>query len=55
VLSEEQKLAALRIVQEYRDRWESLEKENLENDVYAKLERTDYAHQYKESFEAMDN
>lgn len=42
ILSEEQKLSALRIVQEYRDRWEALEKENLESDVFAKLERAEY-------------
>lgn len=52
--SEEQRLTALRCVQEYRDRWEALEKENLESDVRAKLERAEYHHTYKELHEALD-
>lgn len=37
--SEDQKLYALRTVQMFRDRWEKLEKENLESDVLGKLNR----------------
>ena len=40
--TEEQKLAALRTVQAFRDRWEAVESENLENDVRKKLERAEY-------------
>ena len=52
--SEEEKLAALRTVQEYRDRWEALEKENLANDVNLKLERSEYFVQYRDNFEPQD-
>ena len=52
--SEEQKLFALRCVQMYRDRWEALEKENLESDVLAKLGRQEYDKVYKEHYEAQD-
>lgn len=54
-LSESEKLVALRIVQEYRDRWEALEKENLESDVQGKIERAQYTQQYKDAYENMDN
>jgi len=37
--SEQEKLDVLKSIQEFRDRWEALEKENLEADVRAKLER----------------
>lgn len=39
--SEEQKLFALRTVQKFRDRWEILERENLERDVTEKIDRSD--------------
>ena len=52
--SEEEKLAALRTVQEYRDRWEALEKENLANDVKAKLERSEYFLMYRDNQEPVD-
>ena len=53
--TEEEKLAALRTVQEYRDRWEALEKENLASDVNDKLERSEYNNTYKESYEPQDH
>ena len=40
--SEDKKLLTLRQVQMFRDRWEEVEKENLEADVRKKLERADY-------------
>ena len=52
--SPEQKLAALRCVQEYRDRWEALEKENLGADVNAKLERQEMNAVYREHHEQLD-
>jgi len=52
--NEDQRLYALRTVQMFRDRWEALEKENLENDVLAKLGRQEYDKVYKELYEAQD-
>ena len=52
--NEDQKLYALRTVQMFRDRWEALERENLENDVLAKLGRQEYDKVYKELYEAQD-
>lgn len=52
--SEEEKLAALRTVQSFRDRWEVVEKNNLEADVRKKLDRFDYDRAYKETYEALD-
>lgn len=49
---EAQKLTALRTVQMFRDRWEALEKENLESDVLKKLERQEYDKVYKEHYES---
>lgn len=42
-------------MQEFRDRWEALEKENLAADVNFKLNRSEYSNQYKEMYENMDN
>lgn len=52
--SEEEKLVALRTVQSFRDRWEVVEKTNLEGDVRKKLERAEYDKAYKETYEALD-
>jgi len=38
----------------FRDRWEALEKENMENDVLKKLDRQEYDKVYKEHYEAQD-
>lgn len=51
---DEQRLFALRCVKMYRDRWEALEKENLESDVLAKLGRQEYDKVYKETYEQQD-
>lgn len=39
VLTEEERLFALRTVQRYRDRWEQSEQDNLRSDIEAKIER----------------
>lgn len=52
--SDEEKLCALRTVQSFRDRWEVVEKSNLENDVKKKLERAEYDRAYKETYELLD-
>jgi len=46
--TEEQKLFALRAVKHFRDRWEAVEKENLETDVVKKIEREDPDRYYLE-------
>ena len=52
--SDGEQLGALRSVQEFRDRWEVLEKENLESDVRAKLHRAESLQTYKEQHEQQD-
>jgi len=52
--SGENKLLALRCVQKFRDRWEVVEKENLEADVRRKLDRAEYDKYYKEAYEQLD-
>lgn len=52
--SEQEKLLALRTVQSFRDRWEVVERTNLEGDVRKKLERAEYDRVYKETYEALD-
>jgi len=37
--TEREKVFALRAIQTYRDRWDLLEKENLERDVQSSIER----------------
>lgn len=54
VYTEKEKVFALRAVQEFRDRWEALEKENLKSDVAAKVERAEVDKVYKESHEPQD-
>lgn len=52
--TELERLFALRTVRAYRDRWEQLEKENLESDVEKKIERIDGDKYYKENHEIID-
>lgn len=52
--SEEQKMFALRTVQKFRDRWEGLEKENLQRDVNAKIDRSDMDKSYLANFRDID-
>ena len=42
-------------MQEYRDRWEALEKENLSSDVSNKIERSEYFVQYRDFNEQQDH
>jgi hypothetical protein len=53
--TEEEKLYALRTVQKFRDRWEILERENLQSDVAKKLERAEYEKFYKDHYETIDH
>lgn len=52
--TEREKVFALRAVQQFRDRWEALEKENLTNDVMAKMSRSEMDRIYKETHENLD-
>jgi len=45
---------ALRTVQAFRDRWEEVEKENLESDVYQKIDRSEYDKSYLANFRELD-
>ena len=44
----------MRTVQRFRDRWETLEKENLKADVEAKIQRAEFDKTYKEHYETLD-
>lgn len=46
---------ALRTVRNYRDRWEQVEKDNLESDIMLRLLNIAADKEYKENFEAVDN
>jgi len=52
--TEDQKMFVLRTVQKFRDRWEQLEKENLESDVNKKIERSEYDKSYMANFKEFD-
>lgn len=52
--SEEQRLFALRTVQKFRDRWEVLERENLERDVSEKIDRADVDQAYIANYRELD-
>lgn len=49
-----EKLFALRTIQDFRDRWEALEVENLRHDVQAKIDRAEIDKVYKEQHEPQD-
>lgn len=51
----DERLYALRTIQKYRDHWENIEKENLNNDIEQKLNILESDRIYKEQHEAMDN
>jgi hypothetical protein len=46
---------ALRTVRDYRDRWEQVEKENLEQDIMLRIRMLMKDREYKDYFEAADN
>lgn len=52
--TDREKIFTLRAVQEFRDRWEALEVENLRSDVQAKIDRAEHDKIYKEIHEAQD-
>jgi len=52
--SEREKVFALRAIQAYRDRWDLLEKENLERDVQSSIERAMKDKVYLEIHAAQD-
>jgi hypothetical protein len=53
--TEQQIKLALRTVRDYRDRWEQVEKENLEQDILLRIKSIQRDKEYKEHFEAYDN
>lgn len=53
--SNEERLAALRLVQQYRDIWEQSEDDHLRADIQMTLEMMEADRKYKESHEALDN
>ena len=53
--TEDQKLFALRTVQKFRDRWEVLERENLERDVQEKIDRAEVDQAYIANYRELDN
>lgn len=53
--TEEEKKFALRCVQNFRDIWETNEKESLKFDIEKRLEQMELDKQYKEQFETLDN
>jgi hypothetical protein len=50
--TEDEKKFALQTVKQYRDIWESREKENLKNDVLFKISNSDFDKLYKDHYEA---
>ena len=52
--TEREKVFALRAIQSYRDRWDLLEKENLERDVQSFIERHEKDKIYLEHHSAQD-
>lgn len=46
---------ALRTVRQYRDKWEEIEKKNLESDILKRLKSIAFDKEYKENFEALDS
>lgn len=53
--SDDERKAALRTVQQYRDIWEQNEKDNLRADIEQRLFQLDLDKKYKEVHEALDN
>ena len=53
--SDDERKAALRTVQQYRDIWEQNEQENLKADIEHRLDQLDADKKYKEVHEALDN
>ena len=45
---------ALRTVRDYRDRWEQVERDNLQSDIIRRVKRIQADRDYKEHYEQVD-
>lgn len=52
--SDEQREFALKTVQEFKERWEQLEEENMRQDILTKVERSEMDKVYKENHDVQD-
>lgn len=52
--TEDEKKFALRTVRDYRDRWEQVERENLQSDIERRVKRIRYDRDYKEHYDIID-
>lgn len=52
--TEDEKKFALRTVRDYRDRWEQVERENLQSDIERRVKRIKYDRDYKEHYDIID-
>jgi hypothetical protein len=52
--TEEEKRLALRTVRDYRDRWEQVEKENLQADIVRRVKCIAFDKDYRENYEQID-
>ena len=52
--TEEEKLFALRTVRDYRDRWEQVERDNLQADIIRRVKNIQFDRDYKEHHEQLD-
>ena len=52
--TEDEKKFALRTVRDYRDRWEQVERDNLQSDIVRRVQRIKYDREYKEHREQVD-
>jgi hypothetical protein len=52
--TDDEKKLALRTVRDYRDRWEQVEKDNLQADILKRIKNLQFDKAYKEHFEQVD-
>lgn len=52
--TETEKKMALRTVRDYRDRWEEVERENLQSDIVRRVKRIQFDKDYREHYEQAD-
>lgn len=52
--TEDEKKLALRTVRDYKDAWETIEKQNLEQDILRRIKTIQRDKEYKENHEAID-
>ncbi len=53
--TEEEKKLALRTARDYKDRWEQVEKDNLQQDILRRIKNIQFDKEYKEHYEAVDH